>query len=134
MDAGLFKKLRIGPNQKIRIINQPEGIIDLFQKLPAESVLLERKSKNVDILLLFVKNIDELDKYFPKALEEIIYDGILWIAYPKQSSKMITDISRDFGWDSVFASGLRPVTQISIDTIWSALRFRPNEKVKSVRK
>jgi uncharacterized protein YbdZ (MbtH family) len=42
-----------------------------------------------------------------------------------------TDINRDAGWDIVFQAGLRPVTQVAINHIWSALRFRPLEKVLS---
>jgi hypothetical protein len=56
-------------------------------------------------------------------------DGLLWVSYPKRSSKVETDISRDVGWEVMAEAGLRPVTQVSIDEIGSALRFRPVEAV-----
>ena len=67
------------------------------------------------------------------ALESITYDGVLWISYPKRSSKVKTDLSRDVGWDVVANAGLRPVTQVSVDETWSALRFRPLEQVGKSR-
>ena len=54
---------------------------------------------------------------------------LLWLSYPKRSSKVETDLSRDVGWEVVADAGLRPVTQVSIDETWSALRFRPVERV-----
>ena len=65
----------------------------------------------------------------PAAIAAVAYDGLLWISYPKRSSKVETDLSRDVLWDLMMETGLRPVTQVSIDDVWSALRFRPAEKV-----
>jgi len=56
---------------------------------------------------------------------------LLWIAYPKQSSGIKTDVNRDILWQLSLQTGLRPVTQIAIDETWSALRFRPAERVGS---
>jgi hypothetical protein len=59
----------------------------------------------------------------------VTYDGLLWVSYPKKSSKIATDISRDVAWEVMKEFGLQPVFQISIDETWSALRFRPTERV-----
>lgn len=56
-------------------------------------------------------------------------DALLWIAYPKKSGKIRSDISRDNGWELVFAAGYEPVTQVAIDDDWSALRFRKSEAI-----
>lgn len=76
-----------------------------------------------DFILLFVSNIAELEEYVPAAIKAGNFDCILWIAYPKRSSGIQTDINRDTGWDVVKNSGMRPVTQVAIDQTWSALRF-----------
>ncbi len=52
-----------------------------------------------------------------------------WAAYPKKTSGIDTDITRDHGWEALNAAGLRPVRQIAIDDTWSALRFRRPEHV-----
>jgi hypothetical protein len=52
---------------------------------------------------------------------------------PKGSSKVPTDLSRDVFWEALGYLGLRPVTQVSVDDVWSALRFRPVAEVGSRR-
>jgi hypothetical protein len=56
-------------------------------------------------------------------------EGLAWAAYPKQSSGVDTDITRDHGWEALHAAGLQPVRQVAIDDTWSALRFRRSEHV-----
>lgn len=56
--------------------------------------------------------------------------GHLWLAYPKKSGAMRSDLNRDSGWDELAGAGLRPVTQIAIDADWSALRFRFADEIK----
>jgi hypothetical protein len=48
----------------------------------------------------------------------------LWIAYPKKTPGMKTDLSRDVGWEDVERASLSAVTQVAVDETWSALRFR----------
>ena len=42
---------------------------------------------------------------------------------------MKSDLSRDIVWKTVAKTGLRPVTQVSVNDVWSAIRFRPLGKV-----
>jgi hypothetical protein len=56
-------------------------------------------------------------------------DGLLWICYPKKSSKAATDLTRDVLWDMVKGYGVVGVSLISIDDVWSAMRFRPADQV-----
>ena len=48
---------------------------------------------------------------------------------PKRSAKVATDLTRDHGWEAFAKAGWRPVTQVSVDDVWSALRFRPLAEV-----
>ena len=86
-------------------------------------------NKKSDFVLLFVKNQNELAKLVQTAIRTVEYDGLLWIAYPKKSAKTESDLSRDILWDLMDDTGLQPVHMISIDQIWSAMRFRPKELV-----
>ena len=47
------------------------------------------------------------------------------MAYPKISSGMKSDITRDQGWDAMKGAGWQGVALVSIDDVWSAMRFRP---------
>lgn len=61
-------------------------------------------------------------------------DGMFWISYPKQTSKVKTDLNRDILWKLMEKHGLAGVAMISIDNVWSAMRFRPADKVGKTRK
>ena len=49
------------------------------------------------------------------------------VTYPKKTGKIASDLSREVTWQAITPLGWRPVTQISIDETWSALRFKPGE-------
>jgi hypothetical protein len=129
--SSLVKKLLIKPGQRIAIINPPTGYMDELGALP-EGVELEAESKakgTFDLVQLFVRNVEELNRLGPKAIRAVKHDGLLWICYPKRSSRVETDITRDAGWSVIEKAGLEGVAQVSINDIWSALRFRPAELV-----
>jgi len=125
----LAGKLRMQPGQRVLIMNAPTGYVEGLDPLPEGIALAEVPEGKYDFVHLFATNGAELERLGPVAVESVTYDGLLWISYPKRSSKVKTDLSRDVGWDVVANAGLRPVTQVSIDETWSVLRFRPIEKV-----
>lgn len=55
--------------------------------------------------------------------------GRLWIAYPKKSGRLRSDLDRDHGWEPLSARLFLPVSQVSVDADWSALRFRPRAEI-----
>jgi hypothetical protein len=125
----LAGKLRMQPGQRVLILNAPSGFVQKLEPLPEGIGLEQVPEGKYDFVHLFVTNGAELERFGPVALRSATYDGLFWISYPKRSSKVKTDLSRDMGWDVVANAGLRPVTQVSIDETWSALRFRPVERV-----
>ena len=127
--TSLVKKLRIQAGQRILIMNAPSGYMDELGDLPEDVDVAQEPNGTFDFVHLFVKNVAELERLGPVAIEAVKYDGLLWMSYPKRSSKVRTDITRDVGWDVLTQAGLRPVTQVSINDVWSALRFRPVEEV-----
>jgi hypothetical protein len=112
-------------------MNVPEGYLELLGPLPPKVKFLKKMTGPFDFLHLFVKNSHELKNLFPKAKKVLRYDGIFWISYPKKSAKTETDLSRDTLWQLLVDKGFRPVSAVSINATWSALRFRPPETVKS---
>jgi hypothetical protein len=127
--SSLVKKLRIQPGQHLLILNPPSGYIQSLGELPEGIEVSDEPDGKYDFVHLFVKDSDEFEQLTQSAIKVVEYDGLLWISYPKRSSKVPTDLSRDVLWEMMGDTGLRPVTQISIDTVWSALRFRPAEQV-----
>ncbi len=121
----ILKKLKYKDEYRALVLNAPREYKEAVGKIGFDTRIGADK---YDFAHLFVNNKDELDKYGKQVADSLKYDGILWISYPKGGTK--TDINRDQGWETVKNLSLRPVSQIAIDETWSALRFRPVERVK----
>lgn len=128
-DSPLAKKLLIKPGQRVVIINPPPGYLEELGQLPEGAQLVEKPDGAFDFVQLFVKNAEELARFAPLVIGAVKQDGILWVSYPKQTSRLKTDITRDRGWGPVCKAGLEPVSQVAINEVWSALRFKPSELV-----
>ena len=121
MTADLTKKLQIKQGRSVRTIRAPEG---LSLRLPEGTTI--RRRGVADVVLLFVKDADDLTTRIADAVGATAPDGILWVCYPKTKATGGTDINRDDVWRLVEPlTGWRPVSQIAVDDLWSALRFRP---------
>lgn len=109
------------------IINAPKEIEVEFKKLGFKTVFDKKeKSKNT---LVFINNNKEYVSFLKKDLKNIEPDSVLWFAYPKGTSKIKTDINRDTIRKTGEEFGITTVTAISINDTWSALRFRPIDRV-----
>lgn len=77
-----------------------------------------------DVVLLFTADRKSLDKQLPSALKKLKPEAIFWLAYPKLTSKLASDLSRDLIHGLAPKHGLDTVSQIAIDDDWSALRLK----------
>jgi hypothetical protein len=111
----LAKKLQLKDGQKLRVVNAPKGLA-----LDAPTTT----AKTAEAVIVFAKNSSELSKQAGPALEAAKADRLSWIAYPK-AGQLDTDLNRDVLWKLLEAKGVRPVRQVALDDVWSALRFRP---------
>jgi hypothetical protein len=128
--ATLAQKLQIKPNQPLALVNTPPGYQDtLAREMPDNPLIAAEGGLPVQALLFFVNNMEEALRLMPEAIRQMDPDGLLWLAYPKGSSKVKTDVNRDKLWEALAFSGWRPVRQVSIDDTWSALRYRPSDRV-----
>jgi len=80
-------------------------------------------------ILLFVKSLDEASQLTPDAARRVRTGGLLWVAYPKGTSGVKTDVNRDKLWPVLSKIDWRPIRQVALDDIWSAMRFRPSAEV-----
>ena len=129
MAEALAKKLQLRPGQRLLLINAPDELRPKLEDVPADVEVSDQQGEGFDAVHLFVKRKSDVDALAPTAISSLKERGLLWISYPKRSSKVETDITRDVGWEAMTQAGWRPVTQISIDDTWSALRFRPLSEV-----
>jgi hypothetical protein len=123
----ILKKLRYKEEVKGAILNAPKEINNEFKKMGFKTSI---KNKS-QFTLLFVKNKSQFEELMKPTIDKIEIDSLFWLAYPKGTSKIETDVNRDILWKLAEPYGYRPVSQVAIDSDWSAMRFRPKEKVKS---
>lgn len=129
MTSTLSNKLSLRSGLRMLVVNAPAGYLDSLGKLPEAAQVREHPDGQYDFVQLFVKDSSQFHTLSPIALGAVTYDGLFWLCYPKKSAKVRSDLSRDVVWELMQGSGLRLVTQISIDETWSALRFQPAERV-----
>ncbi|UCE41241.1 MAG: hypothetical protein JSV17_17715 [Candidatus Aminicenantes bacterium] len=130
-DSPLIKKLLIKPGHRMTVINSPEEYMERLSPLPEGADGTQKLVGEFGFIHVFAKNSQELEKFVANAMRVQKYDGIFWTSYPKKNSGVKTDLSRDILWKMMEKKGLRAVSAVSIDTMWSALRFRPPDMVKS---
>ncbi|MTI20622.1 DUF1905 domain-containing protein [Fulvivirga sp. RKSG066] len=87
--------------------------------------------KSYSFILWFTENKSSLQIHLPTIVKVAKSDTTFWVAYPKKSGQIDTNLTRDKGWEVLDVVGYRKVSQISIDEDWSALRIKPTSEVKS---
>lgn len=134
MIEALFKKLNFKEDEHSCVLHAPGSFDEAEAWLPANSRLRRTPMGGpLDFAMAFVQNQARLKSAATSLAAELSSDGILWICYPKGSSKRYKcDFNRDTGWDVLGSLGFEPVRQVAIDEDWSALRFRRVEHIKTL--
>lgn len=119
MAITVAQKLKIKEGTCITLINPPKGIIKTISPLPKGAKFTEGSKEN-EFAILFVKDTQEVKKLFPSTLKNLKKGGLIWTAFPKGSSGIQTDLTRDSGWDILQKYDLEWKSLISVDETWSA--------------
>jgi hypothetical protein len=120
MDLGA--KLQIRAGQSVAVLDAPA---DLVLDLPEDSVRVQEAAQ-ADAVIVFVRDTAALaGAATSRALDAARADRLTWLLYPK-AGQLGTDLNRDLLRAALSDGGVRPVRQVSIDPVWSALRFRPS--------
>jgi hypothetical protein len=131
----LFKKLNFKNQATIVSLNHPKSFKQELQQMEASANIITAisKIKAIEFIVIFVTKQKEIDSTISKIAPLLQGDAILWICYPKGTSKNYTcDFNRDTGWAILGNYDLEPVRQVAIDEDWSALRFRKVDYIKTI--
>lgn len=126
----LSKKLLIKPNNKVILLQAPDGFTSLLDPLPEGVSLSETGTGEYDAVLLFVLNSTELNSFLPTAMSHLRPESVFWICYPKKSSGIASDLEMMQSWDELAKYDYQGVAAAAINEQWTALRFRPSSQVK----
>lgn len=120
----LAKKLGLKKDFKVLMYNMPDNYFNLFKDLPSSfEVLGELNPQSADFIHLFCIWSNELKDIILDYKRALKKDGLLWVSWPKGSSKIQTDLNRDLIREFVLSIGLVDVKVAAIDEDWSGLKF-----------
>jgi hypothetical protein len=129
--TNITKKLQIKPGSVWLLYNAPVNYLPLIDPLPGGAQISHEAKGEYNGIQLFIKNSTELTQAL-QIIKPLLKPGtILWVTYPKKSSGIQTDLEMMSSWDELTHLSLRPVTAISVNETWTALRFKPVEHTKT---
>ena len=121
-ETPLVDKLGIKTGYRASLVNAPRGFSKQLDLPPAVKIN-SRSKKAVDFVLLFVKSESELRAALPQYANKLSTTGMLWVAWPKKSSGLLTDLSFNNVQAIGLAEGLVDTKICAVDEIWSGLKF-----------
>jgi hypothetical protein len=118
----LPQKLGVKPGSRVLLDGAPDGLP--LEPLPDGVAVHRRPGKDpYDVVLLFAADAARLRDRWPALVGHLATTGRLWVAWPKKSSGVATDLSenpiREYGLEQ----GLVDVKVAAIDATWSGLAF-----------
>jgi hypothetical protein len=120
----LVRKLGIRENLTILVVDSPNNYLRILGQLPKGVVVVTDNSNGpYDFVHFFTKARAELERRFPLLKNELSPRGALWISWPKASSGVHTDLSENQVREIGLANGMVDVKVVSVDVIWSGLKF-----------
>src|ERR1043166_10146561 len=125
MPNTISQKLKIQPGYTLLTINEPSEFQRGLNGLPKGGKIVE-SGKDYDQVHWFVKSRAQLEKEMSKVMKLVKPEVVVWVYYPKVSSGVQTDLTRDKGWDCLLSEGdkLTWISLISFNDTWSVFGFR----------
>lgn len=131
----IFKKLNFKGQPEIVVVNAPDSFLPVLDEMTQLTQVKTSvtDASGISFAMAFVTKQQEVDLLTQQFAEKMAGDGLLWMVYPKGSSKRYKcDFNRDTGWETLGKQGFEPVRMVAIDEDWSALRFRRAEYIKTM--
>ena len=125
--ALLPKKLGIKPGYTVCLVGAPPGFQLILGELPENVVFRDGVRTQSNLTLWFAKSRRELEERL-QHMKAFSKNAGLWIIWPKQTSKLQTDLGQPLVREAGLAAGMVDFKICSIDKTWSGLRFTLREK------
>lgn len=126
----VFEKLQLTDEKNLLIQGLPSSIEKQFSKLSfAKNMTPLLKSRKIDFALVFAVNENQLNGILKDVMPSLKCESKFWVAYPKATSKIVTDLNRECSWNRLTCEGFESIERIELDHVWSAMRFVKAEEV-----
>ncbi|MEO6893518.1 MAG: hypothetical protein ABI136_00715 [Ginsengibacter sp.] len=134
MSQTMFEKLQLEDEKNLLIQGLPSTIEKQFSKLSfSKNVTQLLKIRKVDFALVFALNSKQLQKIFAELCPALHEETKLWIAFPKQASKIVSDLNRNGSWDFLIEKGYETGEKVVLDYVWSAQRFTKGQICEEIK-
>jgi hypothetical protein len=119
----LPKKLGIAQGTRLALISAPGDFRETLGALPDDVAIVTSARSAADVIVVFVSELADLRARFPALVRLLAPKGGLWVAWPKKTSGVATDINENLIRDVGLPTGLVDNKVCAIDDVWSGLRF-----------
>ncbi len=134
MSQTLFEKLQLEDEKNLLIQGLPSTIEKQFSKISfSKNVTQLLKIRKIDFALVFALNSKQLKSIFEELCPALKDETKLWVAFPKQASKIASDLNRPGSWDFLIEQGFEEGEKVVLDYVWSAQRFTKAEVCEAVK-
>ena len=118
----LVQKLGLKAGMRVYFCDAPPEYYKTLGRTPT-IVMMTKLQGPIDFVQCFVKSRAALVLKFGALAEALAPDGMLWISWPKQASKVETDVTEDVVRDIALKNGLVDVKVCAVDETWSGLKL-----------
>lgn len=127
----VLEKLQLNGEKNLLIQGLPSTVEKQFNKLSfAKNVTPLLKARKIDFALIFAISQKQLTDILKDVFPALHKDAKVWIAFPKVSSKIVSDLCRDCKWEFMTANGFEGIRLVALDHAWGAMRFVKAGQVK----
>jgi hypothetical protein len=122
-ETPLAKKLGIKKGFTASIINAPAYYFELFNDMLIDIIFSNDPISKKDFIHFFTEQKEEYLAHLPKLKEQLKSNGMIWVSWPKRSSKVVTDITEDIIRNYALQIGLVDIKVCAVDEVWSGLKL-----------
>jgi hypothetical protein len=119
----LPKKLGIKEHTRVALLNVPAEIRSELKEPLSSCRILTDRGGSLDFIFLFVKSQSELKKQFSRLATHLVPAGTLWVAWPKKTSGVPSDLNENDVRRIGLEIGLVDVKVCAVSDVWSGLKF-----------
>ncbi len=127
----LAKKLGIVEATRFAVRAAPDGFAATLAPLPVGADQLARVRAPLDVVVAFFTARAKLVAAWPALTRAAAPAGVVWVAWPKRSSGVPTDITENALREDLLPSGWVDNKVCAIDDTWSGLRFALRRELRS---
>jgi len=129
-NQNILEKLQLKEEKNILIQGLPSSVEKQFAKLSYNKNLTPLlKTRKIDFALIFAINQLQLNNILKEVFPALHPESKLWIAYPKTTSKIVSDLNRDASWEILSKNDYEAVRQVTLDHVWTTMRFKKLDQI-----